>query len=386
MRIIINYGHKMYRKLLIGHSLGIGKTFQKQLPIMKFKVVSIFFIFMLALTATAQTTQTGYVKTKGRMDGNGKVIPGTRLGGAAITLTGGRSTVSDANGNFTITIPDKKFYLQNVQKQGYQIVDPDLLKKQYVCSTSPLVITMETPDMQLKDRIEAQKRIQATLRKQKLQRERELDSLKEAHKLTEEEYYKKLQQLYDEKANENLVKEMSQRYSEMDFDLVDSFELQLSALILNGELAKADSLLDTRGDIHRDIALLDSIKKTNELENEKLKARQSTLDSSVLYEQWRRQNLAQICSDKVETFKKMNQNDSVAFYLMQMAEIDSSVVEWQLEAGHFFEDIKKDYPQALFYYRRALTILEPLYGAKHPKVEFLYKEIEHIRLLQNDDR
>ena len=348
-------------------------------------IITIFLLLTVAFSAFAQTTQSGYVKTKGRMDGNGKVIPGTRLGGAAITLTGGHSTVSDANGNFTITIPDKKFYLQNVQKQGYRIVDPEVLKKQYVCSANPLVITMETPDMQLKDRIEAQKRIQATLREQKLQRERELDSLKEAHKLTEEEYYKKLQQLYDENANEKLVKEMSQRYSEMDFDLVDSFELQLSALILNGELDKADSLLDTRGNIRRDIVLLDSIKKANDIEDEKLKARQALLDSSYMYLQWQRQNLAQICSDKVETFRKLNQNDSVAFYLMQKAEIDTSVVEWQLEAGHFFEDIKKDYPQALFYYRRALNILGTHHGSEHPQVEFLSKEIERIlSLLKNE--
>lgn len=62
-----------------------------------------------AFTLTAQTTQTGYVKTKGRMNSKGQLIPGTRLGGATITLTSGNSTVSGPDGNFSITIPDKKF-------------------------------------------------------------------------------------------------------------------------------------------------------------------------------------------------------------------------------------------------------------------------------------
>ena len=114
-------------------------------------IITIIILISTIFIATAQTTQSGYVKTKGRLDSKGQLIPGTRLDGAAITLTGGRSTVSDANGDFTLTIPDKKYYLQKVQKQGYQISDPEVLKKQYQYSANPLVITMETPEKQLKD-------------------------------------------------------------------------------------------------------------------------------------------------------------------------------------------------------------------------------------------
>ena len=111
------------------------------------RVLSIFIIMaMAAAFATAQTTQTGYVKTKGRMDSKGQLIPGTRLSGASIVLTGGHSTVSGGNGNFTLTIPEKKFFLKNVQKQGYQLVDQEILGKQYLYSANPLVITMETPE------------------------------------------------------------------------------------------------------------------------------------------------------------------------------------------------------------------------------------------------
>ena len=114
-------------------------------------IITIIILISTIFIATAQTTQSGYVKTKGRLDSKGQLIPGTRLDGAAITLTGGNSTVSSSDGSFTLTIPERKFYLLKVQKQGYQIVDPEVLKKQYACSANPLVITMETPEKQLKD-------------------------------------------------------------------------------------------------------------------------------------------------------------------------------------------------------------------------------------------
>ena len=88
---------------------------------MKKVLVTIVLAIFVIVSASAQT-QSGYVKTKGRMDKSDNLIPGTRIGGAAITLTGGHSTVADANGDFTLAVPDNKFFLKNVQKQGYVLV------------------------------------------------------------------------------------------------------------------------------------------------------------------------------------------------------------------------------------------------------------------------
>ena len=185
-------------------------------------LIPIITLVLSSFIATAQTTQSGYVKTKGRMDSKGQLIPGTRLGGAAITLTGGRSTVSGTDGTFNLAIPDKKFYLQNVQKQGYQIVDPEVLKKQYVCSANPLVITMETPDKQLEDQLKSERKLRRKLQQQLQRREQEIDSLKENNKISEEEYRQALQKLYaDQESNEKLISDMAKRYAEVDYDLLD---------------------------------------------------------------------------------------------------------------------------------------------------------------------
>ena len=92
-----------------------------------------FFIFSLTLSLTIMTsygqTQQGYVKTKGRLGSNGSLVKGTRLSGATVTVKGQNAVLSGSNGTFTLAIPSTNFYLQNVQKQGYVITDPDALSR-----------------------------------------------------------------------------------------------------------------------------------------------------------------------------------------------------------------------------------------------------------------
>ena len=53
----------------------------------------LFLLLLFTLLAPAQTTQTGYAKTRGRMDSQGNLIPGTRIGGVQI---------SEKHGNFIV--------------------------------------------------------------------------------------------------------------------------------------------------------------------------------------------------------------------------------------------------------------------------------------------
>lgn len=330
------------------------------------KFIPLFVFLMYALVAAGQPTQSGYVKTKGRMDAQGRLIPGTRIAGAAITLTSGHSTVSAADGSFTLTVPDRKYFLKNVQKHGYVLTDPDVLSRPYVCSANPLVISMETPQQQMHDQIEAQRKIEVTLRQQLLQREKELESLKKAHKITEEEYYQKLQQLYDEKATESLVKEMSRRYAELDYDLLDSFQQQFSTYILAGELLKADSLLKTKGNLSGDIMELNRLRTANAAEREELERRRARLDTSVTYAQWLAEDIAMRCYNKAEILKLRHQNDSAAYYLELRANLDTTNVTWQLDAGAFLEEFVADYDKAMTYYHRAERQAVATLGERHP--------------------
>ena len=327
-------------------------------------------VFLLAVTfAFAQTTQVGYAKTKGRMDSKGNLIPGTRIGGVAIQLTGGHSTVADANGNFTLTAPDKKFYLSDVQKQGYVLTDPDMLKKQYVCSSNPLVISMETKEKLADDQLAAERKLRRQLQKQLQQREDEIDALKEENKITEEEYRQALQQLYAyQESNEKLVSDMAKRYAVLDYDLLDEFYRQVSFCIENGDLVKADSLLRSRGDVSQQIK--DAQKKAQALneEKEKLQQAEAVLSADI-------DELGRRCYSFYEKFAAQYKNDSAIYYLELRANLDTTNVAWQLEAGDFIQEYLADYNKGLLYYQRALRQALAQNGEKHRDVANCYNNI-----------
>lgn len=327
-------------------------------------------ILLFAVTLlSAQTTQKGYVKTKGRIDNNGQLIPGKRIAGAAIQLTGGHSTVGDANGNFTLTVPDRKFYLSDVRKQGYVLSDPDVLKKQYACSANPLVITMETPERQADDQLAAERKLRRQLQAKLQQREQEIDSLKEHHKISEEEYRQALQQLYAEQENnERLISDMARRYAELDYDLLDEFYRQVSFCLEKGDLVKADSLLASKGDVRQ--AVLDQQQKAQALQERKKQLRRAEAVFAADNEE-----VARRCYGYFERFSTQFQNDSAAYYLELRATLDTTNVQWQLDVANFVDAYLAQYRKATSYYERALRQAIAQNGTQHPAVATCYNNI-----------
>jgi tetratricopeptide (TPR) repeat protein len=328
------------------------------------QIITILMFLAIIIPMAAQPTQSGYVKTKGRMDSKGQLIPGTRIGGAAITLAGGHSTVADANGNFKLTVPDKKYYLQNVQKQGYVLVDPDVLSKQYVQSVNPLVITMETPEKQLEDQLKSERKLRRTLQQQLQQREDEIESLKENNIITAEEYRAALQKLYaDQESNEKLISDMAKRYAEVDYDLLDEFYRQVTFCIENGDLMKADSLLRLRGDVVQQAKDVHNKAQAINEEKEKIRQAETVLAADI-------EELARRCYSYCERFYRVN-SDSAFLYIACRADLDTTNYEWQMDVFHKTFRSKKTLPYVL----RALRIALTQYGEFHPVVAETYISI-----------
>ena len=137
--------------------------------------ISILLLLSLSLASFAQTQQ-GYVKTKGRLGNNGTVIAGARLQGTIVTIKGGNAVLSGNNGTFSLSVPNNNYYLQNVQKQGYVLTDPDVLSKQYTYSKNPLVLVLEDKDQQMADRRAIERKISSSLYAQLQKRNDELDT------------------------------------------------------------------------------------------------------------------------------------------------------------------------------------------------------------------
>lgn len=301
-------------------------------------------------------TQTGYVKTKGRLGSNGKVVSGTRLPGATVQVKGRNAVVTNANGAFSLPIPSNKYSLQTVKKNGYLLIDPDILLKVYSYSANPLIIAMQSPEQQQDDKLAAEKKLRRTLQRQLQAKEDELEALMEQNRVTQDEYRKALEALYEEQdKNGRLISEMAEHYSQVDYDQLDAFNLEVSDCILNGELVKADSLLRSKGDVDARIARIHEQEAAQATEQAELSRRQSNLDKSIAGTRAEKQDVALDCHNFFKKFVIECQHDSAACYIVKRANLDRDNIDWQFDAGKYFLQ-RGLVSQAEEYYRRTLDI------------------------------
>ena len=320
------------------------------------RIITIAFAILPTL-GFAQNQQ-GYVKTKGRLANNGTLIKGTRLSGATVTVKGRNAVLSGSNGTFTLTLPGNNYYLQNVQKQGYVVTDPDILSRQYSYSKNPLVLVLETQEQQIDDRLEIQRKIRHNLERQLQQRQDEIDALRNENKITKQEYQERMQKLYDEQdKDKELINEMAERYSKIDYDQLDEFNTQISRFILNGELQKADSLLKTKGDINKRASDLRQLQEVNMKNEAELNLRKKKLEKNKELAMKELEDIGQDCFSKFEIFRMQHQNDSAAYYIDFRANLDTTNIEWLLDAGQFSKNYLAKYKKAEEYYKKAETIL-----------------------------
>ena len=313
------------------------------------KKMFITFICLLAVISISAQTQQGYVKTKGRLGNNGSVIAGSRIQGATIQIKGRTAVLSQADGTFSIPIPAQKFYLQNVQKQGFVLTDPDILSRQHNYSADPLVLVMEDKAQQEAERRAIERKISRKLYAELEKRQDEIDALLEQNKISEEKYRELQQQLNkDQDDNASIIKEMAERYMKIDFDEVDDFNRQISDCIINGRLTEADSLLRTKGDISERFYKLSQHHEAN------VQAR-AELEKSEEMEKKNREDLAQDCYSWFEIYKLKHMNDSAAYYIEKRSSLDTTNIQWNIDAGEFIcdylnlSDSKKYLLRALIY-------------------------------------
>ena len=312
------------------------------------KLLLLTALIAMGLFAAAQTQQ-GYVKTKGRMDAQGNLIPGQGLKGATVCVQGRTPVmVNKDDGSFSIPLTADQFRLDSVKKKGYRLVDMDACPKTYNYSKNPLYIVMETPGQQLQDQLNAERKIRRNLQKQLQEKEDALETLKNQQKLSDEAYRQALQQLYqDQESNELLIKDMAKRYADLDYDQLDAFYRQVSFCIENGELVKADSLLKTKGNVAQQVK--EQLQKSQAIQEQ-----EAQLSHAKAVHAADQEELARRCYSYFETFAAQHLNDSAAYYLELRAKLDTTDVAWQIETGLFIADYLADYPKALTYYQTAL--------------------------------
>ncbi len=304
----------------------------KKATIVKALAVCLFF---LQTPAIAQTYQKGYAKTKGRLTQEGSVIPGKSLDSVFVQIKGGNAFYSKSNGMFEFPITSQTFSLKTVEKEDYVLADPDVLSRAYSYSSNKIILSFEKRSVQDHDRWQNERKLRKHAQDQLRIKEREYDSLLALHKMSEEEHAKALQKLYSDSDNDiPFIKNLALHYSKIDFDYANDFERQICTFILNGELTKADSMLNSKGNL------------------------------TIRFMRWNmdREELINDSYHKFEICKLRHDNDSAAYFIGMRACLDTLNVDWQLEAGDYISNFTTDYNTAYTFYDRALRMAKMRFG------------------------
>ena len=322
------------------------------------KRVVLIVCFLASVSAGFAQTQQGYVKTKGRLGSNGQVIAGVRLTGATVRLKG-QNVVSQASGTFSFVVSNKKYTVLDIQKKDYQLYDREQLRD-YSYSSNPLILVLEKPEDRESDKLMAQQKISRTLRRQLQQREDELERLKEENKITQQEYQRVYNELYsDEKKNQELIESMAEKYASMDFDQMDEENRKIKTLILNGELQKADSIINSKGSLEDRIASYKAHKEANKQEEQELAEREERLQKSKAVENLTLNEIAEDCMNKHEMYKLRCMFDSAAYYIQMRAELDTLNWDWQFATAFYYQN-QNAFVLSEKYYIRSLKMLKEL--------------------------
>ena len=235
-------------------------------------------------------------------------------------------------------------------------MDVDALKKSYNYSTNPIYLVMETPEQQMQDQLDSERKIRRTLQRQLQQREDELEALKESNRISMEEYQQDLQKLYaNQQNNEQLIADMAKEYAQMDYDQMDELNQRISDAILNGCLTEADSLLRSKGDMKSRVAEIRREQQSEAKRETEIAQEQAALAEAKAGTQKRLEDIASDCQKFFDLCKLNMQWDSAAYYIETRADLDTTNTEWQFDAAYFFQE-QNDFNRAEKYYLKALEI------------------------------
>lgn len=320
----------------------------------RIKIILLLLTILLFIIPIEAQVQHGYVKTKGRIDNFGNTIAGKRLPGTTIKVDG-RYIVSHESGNFSFPVSKNTFNVLSIRKNNYILYDREQLRA-YKYSSNPLIFVLEKPEDHNDDKLIAQQKISRTLRKQLAQREIEIERLKEEGRISRQEYQRLYNELYnDDRKNQQIVEAMAEKYASLDFDQLDDTNRMIQTLILNGELQKADSLINTKGRIEARIASLETLKEVNQKEERTLKERENKLNKSKAVERQTLEDIAEDCLNKHNLYKLQCLFDSALYYIQLRANLDTLNIDWQLDASYFCHEYSLDLKLASYYGNRALS-------------------------------
>ena len=211
---------------------------------MKIKILLCFVLATIGQSIFAQTQQ-GYVKTLGRPEKKGEA-----LGGVTVRVKGEHNpVVSNNNGTFSLLLADKKngdaYVLQQVQKNGYELNEKDLIGRQFAFSDKvPLTIVMVSSEQLQADKQRIENNAYKTAEKNYKAKYNLLEKQLADNKITAEQYREEIQDLQNKfEKYQSLIDGLAEHYAHTDYDELDEKDREINLCIENGDMERADSLI-----------------------------------------------------------------------------------------------------------------------------------------------
>ena len=322
------------------------------------KRTTLFLILSFACGIANAQTQQGVVKTPTRRNVDGTWTQGQYLSNATISI---RLTKNDAEqhyvsgnqGIFSFPAPSPYFVTSVVANKGtYTFIDADFSKKEQRYSTNAVEILVDDPDLLSKVREEAEAHERKKIKEQIRAKEDEIEELKAANKLTTAEYNQMLEQLSEyRKSSEAIVKQIAEVYVTTDFDKMDEFNRQLLAFVEDGDFARADSLLKTKG------SKKDEFERIKNEEAAIQKTKEELQQAEEYHEKDKKSFSDRLYSEHLMHLQRPLMQDSALYCLKMRADLDTTNMEavWEYAflcyKQNMFAECEKYYLICLSSYR-----------------------------------
>lgn len=331
-------------------------------------------------------SQPGYVKTLGRP--NQKGMP---LSGVMIRAKGSHNTVmSGLDGKFTLAMAGKQegeaYILQQVQKVGFELSDISMVGRTYAFSSStPLTIVMISTKQLQADKQRIESNAYAIAAKNYKEKMNKLEHQKAENEITIEQYRESIQDLHNQfERYQSMIDGIAEHYAHTDYDEMDEKEREINLCIENGDLDRADSLIHGLFDPSyvlkknkENIAIIGQ--RLTKAQHLKEKAQLDLVD--FLKRQEKDANyLFELYTISLAKFD----NKKAQFYIETRAELDTTNIKWQTEAGLFMQFYMADYNKAYSYHKRTLTLSLAQEGEESLTTADVYNNIATVKELLGD--
>lgn len=331
---------------------------------------------LAALAAVAQTQQ-GVVRTLEKSN-----RPSVGIKGVTVSiLEYPNALVTGQGGKFSFTARGKKpgdaIRVSRVTKKGYTLADPKGRKYAY-SSTVPIEIVMVSDKQLAVDKKQIEDKATARAKRTYESRIAELERQLAEKAITEQAYYAERERLSnDYDSYIQLIDEMAERYAMTDYKGLSDINRRILECIENAELERADSLINSKGD-------LDQRERELREQQELNQATEEFLEQSRRDAEFKLNDLAEDYYNKYTILAAGYRNDSAAYWLERRAALDTTNVEWQNQAGFFNLQYLANYSRAMEYFQMASRQALVQYGEDSPWIALTYEGIALVYTLQGN--